>query len=103
MVCRLGVLAELRYCGCEPGGVEAREPPLGHGRPGDRSGVTSLVLVCERDEVFARRSEAAVAKAGIKMLFPIVLFILPALFVITLVPGVLTVLHDLKQGFGPPH
>jgi tight adherence protein C len=48
------------------------------------------------------RSEAAVAKAGIKMLFPIVLFILPALFVVTLVPGVLSVLHDLKQGFGPP-
>jgi tight adherence protein C len=49
------------------------------------------------------RSEAAVAKAGIKMLFPIVLFILPVLFVITLVPGVLSVLHNLKQGFGPPH
>lgn len=48
------------------------------------------------------RSEAAVAKAGIKMLFPIVLFILPALFVITLVPGVLSVLHDLRQGLGPP-
>ncbi len=39
------------------------------------------------------RSQAAVAKAGIK---------LPALFVVTLVPGVLSVLHDLKQGFGPP-
>jgi len=48
------------------------------------------------------RSEAAVAKAGIKMLFPIVLFILPVLFVITLVPGVLSVLQNLKQGFGPP-
>jgi len=48
------------------------------------------------------RAETAVAKAGIKMLFPIVLFILPALFVITLVPGVLTVLHDLKSGIGPP-
>jgi tight adherence protein C len=48
------------------------------------------------------RAEASVAKAGIKMLFPIVLFILPALFVVTLVPGVLTVLHDLRQGFGPP-
>jgi tight adherence protein C len=47
------------------------------------------------------RAETAVAKAGIKMLFPIVLFILPALFVITLVPGVLTVLHDLKSGIGP--
>jgi tight adherence protein C len=48
------------------------------------------------------RAETAVAKAGIKMLFPIVLFILPALFVITLVPGVLTVLHDLRSGIGPP-
>ena len=47
------------------------------------------------------RAEAAVAKAGIKMLFPIVLFILPVLFVITLVPGILSVLHDLKTGLGP--
>ncbi len=42
------------------------------------------------------RAEAAVGKAGIKMLFPIVIFILPALFVITLVPGLLSVLRDLK-------
>ena len=48
------------------------------------------------------RAEAAVGKAGIKMLFPIVLFILPALFVITLVPGLLSVLHDLRQGIGAP-
>jgi tight adherence protein C len=47
------------------------------------------------------RAEAAVARAGIKMLFPVVLFILPALFVITLVPGLLSVLHDLRQGLGP--
>ena len=47
------------------------------------------------------RAEAAVAKAGIKMLFPIVLFILPVLFVITLVPGILSVLHDLRTGLGP--
>src|SRR5260370_13742316 len=33
------------------------------------------------------RAEAAVARAGIKMLFPIVLFILPSLFVLTLFPG----------------
>lgn len=46
------------------------------------------------------RAEAAVAKAGIKMLFPIILFILPALFVVVLVPGVLSVLHDLRQGIG---
>ena len=43
------------------------------------------------------RAEATVAKASIKMLFPIVLFILPALFVITLVPGMLSVLKDLKM------
>ena len=42
------------------------------------------------------RAEAAVGKAGIKMLFPIVLFILPVLFVVTLVPGMLSVLKDLK-------
>src|SRR6185503_6984335 len=41
-------------------------------------------------------AEAAVGKAGIKMLFPIVLFILPVLFVITLVPGMLSVMRDLK-------
>jgi hypothetical protein len=41
-------------------------------------------------------AEAAVGKAGIKMLFPIVIFILPVLFVITLVPGMLSVLKDLK-------
>src|ERR1700737_1659718 len=47
------------------------------------------------------RAEAEVGKAGIKMLFPIVLFILPVLFIITLVPGVLSVLRDLKLGLGP--
>jgi tight adherence protein C len=46
------------------------------------------------------RAEAAVGKAGIKMLFPIVLFILPALFVVTLVPGLLSVLRDLSGGIG---
>ncbi|MCU1234571.1 MAG: type secretion system protein [Candidatus Solibacter sp.] len=43
------------------------------------------------------RAEAAVGKAGIKMLFPIVVFILPVLFVITLVPGMLSVMKDLKM------
>jgi pilus assembly protein TadC len=48
----------------------------------------------------ASAPEAAVAKAGIKMLFPIVPFILPVLFVITLVPGILTVLRDIRGGIG---
>jgi tight adherence protein C len=47
------------------------------------------------------RAEASVARAGIKMLFPIILFILPALFVITLVPGLLSVLQELRLGLGP--
>jgi tight adherence protein C len=42
------------------------------------------------------RAETAVNKAGIKMLFPIVVFILPVLFIITLVPGMLSVMKDLK-------
>jgi tight adherence protein C len=42
------------------------------------------------------RAEAVVGKAGIKMLFPIVLFIMPVLFVVTLVPAMLSVLKDLK-------
>jgi tight adherence protein C len=33
------------------------------------------------------RAEAAIGRAGIKMLIPIVLFILPPLFIVTLVPG----------------
>jgi tight adherence protein C len=43
------------------------------------------------------RAEAAVGKAGIKMLFPIIAFILPVLFIITLVPGMLSVMKDLKM------
>jgi tight adherence protein C len=42
------------------------------------------------------RAEAAVGKASIKMLFPIVLFILPVLFIITLAPAVIQTLKDLK-------
>ncbi len=40
--------------------------------------------------------EAAIAKAAVKMIFPIVLFILPALFIIVIAPGVLSFLQNLK-------
>jgi tight adherence protein C len=41
--------------------------------------------------------EATINKAGVKMVFPIVLFILPALFVVIMVPGVLSILRDLQS------
>ncbi len=43
------------------------------------------------------RAEASAGKAGIKMLFPIVLFILPVLFIVALVPGVLSALRDMRS------
>ena len=83
----------------------------------DIKGLASMIIQSDRFgtglstglQIYARdlrttrrlRAEAAVAKAGIKMLFPIVLFILPALFVVTLVPGLLSVLNNLRQGLGP--
>jgi tight adherence protein C len=46
------------------------------------------------------RAEAAIGKAGIKMLFPVVLFIFPALFVITLAPALIGILQTLRGGIG---
>jgi tight adherence protein C len=43
------------------------------------------------------RSEAAVAKAGIKMLFPIIIFILPVLFIIAIVPALAIAFRDLRN------
>ena len=40
--------------------------------------------------------ESTIAKAAVKMVFPIVLFILPALFVVILAPGVLSFLRSLQ-------
>lgn len=40
--------------------------------------------------------EATINKAAVKMIFPIVLFILPALFVVILAPGIISILRDLQ-------
>jgi len=40
--------------------------------------------------------EAAINKAAVKMVFPIVLFILPALFIVILAPGIIGILRDLQ-------
>ena len=40
--------------------------------------------------------EATINKAAVKMVFPIVLFVLPALFVVILAPGVISTLRDLQ-------
>jgi len=48
----------------------------------------------------ALRAEAAIGKADIKMSFPIVLFSLPALFVVVLVPAFRCILRNLSGGIG---
>src|SRR5437762_14098320 len=40
--------------------------------------------------------EARINKAAVKMVFPIVLFVLPALFVVILAPGIISTLRDLQ-------
>src|SRR6184192_2995652 len=45
--------------------------------------------------------EATINKAAVKMVFPIVLFVLPALFVVILAPGILSILRDI-QTIGRP-
>jgi tight adherence protein C len=40
--------------------------------------------------------EATINKAAVKMIFPIVLFILPALFVVILAPGIISILRDIE-------
>lgn len=46
------------------------------------------------------RGEKAVGEAGIKMVLATVIFILPVVFIITLVPAMLTMLQNLRGGIG---
>lgn len=41
--------------------------------------------------------EASINRAAVKMVFPIVLFVLPALFVVILAPGIISILRDLQM------
>lgn len=41
--------------------------------------------------------ETTINKAAVKMVFPIVLFVLPALFVVILAPGIISILRDLQM------
>jgi tight adherence protein C len=47
-----------------------------------------------------QRAEEAAAKTTIKLVFPLVLFVFPALFVVVLGPAVITMIRTLSQ-FGP--
>jgi len=44
--------------------------------------------------------EETAAKTTIKMLFPLVLFIFPVIFLVTIGPAIILMLETLKQGFG---
>lgn len=57
-------------------------------------------LVNQADNMRERRRQKAKAealKAPIKMIFPLVLFIFPAIFVVTLLPAVLSIIHTVSK------
>ncbi len=66
----------------------------------ERSGTgLSQALRIYADSVRTKRRleiESTINKAAVKMVFPIVLFILPALFVVILAPGIISILRDLE-------
>lgn len=70
----------------------------------DRLGTSvASTLRAQSDSLRTRvrqRSEEKAAKASLKMLFPLVFFILPTLFIILLGPGVIRVIDVLGPGLG---
>jgi len=47
------------------------------------------------------RAEEAAQKSTIKMLFPLVLFVLPAMLIIVIGPAMIKILHTMSAGSGP--
>ena len=66
-------------------------------RLGTSMGKTLLNQADNMRERRRQKAKAEALKAPIKMVFPLVIFIFPAIFVVTLLPAVLSILHEVTK------
>ena len=66
-------------------------------RLGTSMGKTLLNQADNMRERRRQKAKAEALKAPIKMIFPLVIFIFPAIFVVTLLPAVLSILHEVSK------